>query len=42
MPYQLSEGNWTVSGDDTTYVGGTVFYVSTSGDYEFTLEEIEQ
>ena len=37
--YELGEGTWNVSGDSTNYVGGTVFYVPESGDYEFTQQE---
>ena len=38
-PYTLSEGNWSVSGDDTVYAGGITFYVLEEGDYEFKVAE---
>lgn len=34
--YKLSEGNWTVDGDTTVYVGGSNFYVSEEAEYTFT------
>lgn len=33
--YKLPEGNWTVDGDTTVYVGGTNFYVSEETEYTF-------
>lgn len=33
--YTLSSGTWTVSGDSTTYNGGTVFFVGGEGQYTF-------
>ncbi len=36
--YNLDDGNWTVSGDSTTYEGGTVFYIGNEGNYVFTKE----
>lgn len=32
---KLGEGTWRVSGDDTIYTGGCVFYVSESKEYDF-------
>ena len=37
--YKLSEGNWSVSGDDTVYTGGITFYVLEDGDYDFKVVE---
>ena len=37
-PYTLGDGNWNVSGDSTSYVGGNTFYVGSDGDYTFTKE----
>lgn len=37
--YELGEGNWSVEGDDTVYVGGNLFYVVESGDYDFKVVE---
>jgi len=34
--YRLAEGNWTVDGDTTVYVGGSNFYVSEEAEYIFT------
>jgi len=34
--YKLAEGNWTVNGDTTVYVGGSDFYVSEEAEYTFT------
>ena len=34
--YNLDEGNWTVSGDDTVYNGGLKIFVNENGDYTFT------
>ncbi len=36
--YQLEEGNWIVTGDETKYIGGIVFYVEEDGEYEFTKQ----
>ncbi len=36
--YTLGEGNWSVSGDSTSYAGGNTFYVGSDGDYTFTKE----
>lgn len=33
--YQLGSGKWTVAGDSTVYEGGSVFYVTNSGSYNF-------
>ena len=33
--YQLGNGKWTVAGDSTIYEGGSVFYVTSSGSYNF-------
>lgn len=38
IAYQLQEGKWRVSGDNTVYEGGIVFYVNTDGEYEFIEE----
>lgn len=37
--YHLNAGNWTVEGDNTVYAGGNDFYVSETGDYEFSEKE---
>lgn len=34
--YKMAEGNWTVNGDTTVYVGGSNFYVSEEAEYTFT------
>lgn len=33
--YRLGSGKWTVAGDNTLYEGGSVFYVTNSGSYDF-------
>lgn len=33
--YHLGNGKWTVTGDSTVYEGGNVFYVTSSGNYDF-------
>lgn len=33
--YQLGGGKWTITGDNTIYEGGSVFYVSNNGSYNF-------
>lgn len=34
--YTLENGTWQVSGDTTSYSGGSTFYVKTAGEYTFT------
>lgn len=38
VAYRLGIGKWTVEGDTTVYEGGTTFYTTESGDYNFTLQ----
>lgn len=38
IAYRLGAGKWTVAGDTTVYEGGTTFYATKSGDYDFTLQ----
>lgn len=38
VAYTLGEGSWQVSGDDTTYTGGSSFYVDGQVDYTFTQQ----
>lgn len=33
--YKLGGGQWTVSGDTTVYQGGTTFYATASGEFDF-------
>lgn len=40
--YTFGEGTWNVSGDSTSYAGGITFYVSETGDYEFTQQTEEE
>jgi len=36
--YILGDGSWTVSGDSTTYSGGSSFYVGSDGKYTFNKQ----
>ncbi len=36
--YSFGDGSWQVSGDSTTYSGGSNFYVGEEGDYTFTQQ----
>ncbi|MBR3835149.1 MAG: hypothetical protein IKJ73_12575 [Lachnospiraceae bacterium] len=36
--YTLGEGSWTVSGDATTYSGGSTFYIGSEGKYTFNKQ----
>lgn len=36
--YALGSGTWTVSGDSTSYAGGTTFYVGGEGQYTFNQQ----
>ena len=36
--YKLGSGQWKVTGDDTVYAGGHTFYVTESGEYDFTKQ----
>lgn len=37
--YSLEGGIWQVSGDSTSYSGGSTFYVKQDGEYEFTKQD---
>ena len=37
-PYCLGEGTWTVTGDDYSYAGGSIFYVEQDETYTFSVE----
>lgn len=36
--YELGDGRWKVTGDNTVYNGGNTFYVSSEADYTFTKQ----